>query len=63
MLRPKKIKPRTDETYKNRTNNEISQTQNENKASDRWRKRRRSGNEPLRHLALNGAGAEKGNKV
>ena len=58
-----KIKPKTDETDENWTNNEISQTQNENKVSGRGHKRRRSGNEPLKHLALNGADAEKGNKV
>ncbi|WP_314801028.1 hypothetical protein [Alloprevotella tannerae] len=63
MLRPKKIKPKTDETDENRTNNKRSQTQNENKVSGRGHKRRRSGSEPLKHLALNGADAEKGNKV
>lgn len=58
-----KIKPKTDETDENRTNNEISQAQNENKVSGRGHKRQRSGSESLKHLALNGADAEKGNKA
>ena len=59
----RKNQAKTDETDEKRTNNKISQTQNENKVSGRGHKRRRSGSEPLKHLALNGADAEKGNKV